>query len=71
MTIEAQHAVTLRHHNVQIMTDQQDANLALCTKPRNECVKFRFTNIINTPHRFIEHHQLWRPHQCSRNQHAL
>ena len=71
MPVEADDAVALRHHHVQIVGDEQHAEAALRAQPADQRVEFRLARVVDAAHRLVEHQQLRSPHQRARQYHPL
>ena len=71
MLVDAKDTVACRHHHVQIMADQQNAEPALVAQASDQVVKFRLAGGIDTTHRFIQHKQIGLPQECACQHNAL
>jgi len=71
MPIEANDAVTLRHHDMQVVRDEQNAEVALVTYASNQIVQVSLSDKIDATRRLIEHEQIGITQKRPRNQNAL
>ena len=69
MTVEADHTIRLRHHDMQIVTDQQNATAELVTDFRDQMIKRGFARDIDAGQRLVEDEKLWpaRNRACEQN----
>src|SRR5262249_33078473 len=56
--IEADHAVALRHDDVQIVRHEEHAEAALGAQPTDQRIKLRLAGVVDAAHRLVEHEHI-------------
>ena len=70
MAVQADDAVGLRHHDMQIMADENDAAADLVADLRDELIERGFARDIDASERFVENKKLRLCRNRARQHHA-
>ena len=71
VTVHANDAVALRHNDVQIVADEQDADTARVANAPDKVVQLRLARVVDAAHRLIENEELGLPQERACENDAL
>ncbi len=71
VAVEADDAVARRHHDVQIVRDEQHAEAAYVAQAPDERVELGLADVVDAAHRLVEHEQRRTSEQRPRQHDAL
>ena len=66
VTVQTDHVVGGRHHQMQVVRNHQDSAVALISNVGDQLVEFHLPVNIDPLHRLVEHQQIRVAHQRSR-----
>src|SRR5262245_44757556 len=71
VAVEADHAVALRHDDVQIVRHEEHAEAAFGAEPTDQGIKLRFARVVDAARRLVEHKHARRSNERTGEHHAL